>query len=228
MKINLLLTRLYLTTIFSFSCSFANPWFQSLETAQKDVMIMAPGLFSSKLIRQFSRQSHVRFRLIINPEYLGYPDLIVDELPSNVSLKIVDSGGLIPHSMAVIDSKLLLFGGHLISDEENLQFEPLIIEDPVQILKISAQFNSLWDQIVSEDSAELIAQHKKTIREATSVTNSEPPAKQIRYVASKNSKIFHAEGSPTAIRIKPANRVYFDSWTEATASGRTPSKKLAK
>ena len=45
-----------------------------------------------------------------------------------------------------------------------------------------------------------------------------------KYVASRNSKVFHKAGCPLAARIKPKNMVGFRSRQEAVRSGRRPCK----
>lgn len=46
-----------------------------------------------------------------------------------------------------------------------------------------------------------------------------------KYVASKNSKVFHYPGCSSAKRIKPENLIGYRSWTEATKAGRRPCKR---
>jgi len=46
-----------------------------------------------------------------------------------------------------------------------------------------------------------------------------------KYVASKNSRVFHYIWCPYAQKIKPSNRVYFKTREEAIRSGRRPCKK---
>ena len=53
---------------------------------------------------------------------------------------------------------------------------------------------------------------------ATSVSNTAP------FVGSRSSKIFHRAGCSHAARIKPENRVYFDTTEQALRQGRTPCK----
>ena len=228
MKKNLVLSliRLFVVYHFTFYCSFANTWLKSIENAKSDVLIMAPGLYSAKLHRQFAEQPSIEFKVLVNPEILGNPEIIIGRLPSNVSVRVVDTDGLIPHCIVLIDSKLLLFGGDAINDERNLNFEPMSSLEPKMIESFQQKFKIIWNQVDVNWSTQLIAEHLTALQEATIVTTN--IEYQLKYVASKNSKIFHGEGSPIVKRIKPENRVYFESWSEAIASGRKPSRQLNK
>ena len=231
MRRNLVLSiiRLFVVYHITFYCNFANTWLKSIENAKNDVLIMAPGLYSSKLNRQFAKQSSIEFKVLINPEFLGNPEIIIGTLPSNVSVRVVDTNGLIPHCIALIDSKLLLFGGDAINDEQNLNFEPMSSLEPQIIENFQQKFKVMWNQVDLNLSNQLVAQHRTTLQESTIVvTSAELSENEIKYVASKNSQIFHEEGSPILNRIKPENRVYFESWSDAIASGRKPSRRLDK
>lgn len=51
-----------------------------------------------------------------------------------------------------------------------------------------------------------------------------PIVAEHRYVASKNSKVFHKLDCSSANRIKPKNRIFYNSRSEAIQSGRRPCK----
>jgi hypothetical protein len=52
-----------------------------------------------------------------------------------------------------------------------------------------------------------------------------PPTAEYKYVASKNSKVFHKPDCPWAQKIKPANLVTFSTREQAIAAGKRPCKQ---
>lgn len=53
-----------------------------------------------------------------------------------------------------------------------------------------------------------------------------PPPATFKFVASKNSKVYHPIGSSSANRISVKNRIYFTSKEEAKAKGFEPGKDV--
>tara|TARA_B100000674_G_C37742732_1_gene869681 strand:+ start:204 stop:767 length:564 start_codon:yes stop_codon:yes gene_type:complete len=185
---------------------------------------MAPGLYSIKLIRQFEIDPKIEYQIIINPDSLHKPKLIIGNLPNNVSLRALKSRGLIPHSMMLVDSRKLLFGGSELSDDDKLEFEPILITELSRIQKYKKRFESLWNSIDEAKNSDILKKHSSALQKnAISVSAYEYDN---QYVASRKSKIFHKHDSPVIKRIKPRNRIYFSSWQEAVKSGRQPAKKM--
>ena len=204
--------------------TLANQWIDLIKTAKHEVKIMAPGLYSSKLIRYFESHPEIKFEIIINPESLHQPKLIIGNLPNNVSLRILDTPDLIPHNIVLLDSQKLLFGGSKLSDKSTLEFAPILINDKTEIQNQTIRFNTVWDSIDVIKSSSSLVEHINTLQEKTiSISISQYDN---QYVASRKSKIFHKNESPIIKRIKPHNRVYFNSWKEAVESGRKPSKHI--
>ena len=75
--LNLLVAKGLLPTILFVSSAVANPWMQAIQAAKHEVKIMAPGLYSVKLIRQFEIDPKIQYKIIINPDSLHKPKLII-------------------------------------------------------------------------------------------------------------------------------------------------------
>ena len=222
--LNLLVAKGLLTTLLFVSSTIANPWIQAIQAAKHEVKIMAPGLYSIKLIRQFEIDPKIEYQIIINPDSLHKPKLIIGNLPNNVSLRALKSRGLIPHSMMLVDSRKLLFGGSELSDDDKLEFEPILITELSRIQKYKKKFESLWNSIDEVKNSDVLKKHSTALQKNTISVSAYEYDNQ--YVASRKSKIFHKYDSSVSKRIKPRNRVYFSSWQEAVESGRQPAKKM--
>ena len=206
--------------------NLANSWIDTLQTAKRKVQIMAPGLYSSKLIRHFETNPEIKFEIIINPESLHQPNLIIGNLPNNVSLRVLKTPDLIPHCIILLDSEKFLFGGSRLDDQKTLEFHPILVRDEKKIQNHSNKFKTLWNSIDEVKSASKIWEHSNILNDKTISVSVNQYAQQ--YVASRKSKIFHNSESFIAKRIKPENRIYFNSWQEAIESGRKPSKQTTK
>ena len=219
----LLIVRGLLPTILLISSALANPWMRAVKAAKHEVKIISPGLYSVRLIRQFETNPKIQYQIIINPDSLNNPRLIIEDLPANVSLKILESPSYIPHSIMLVDSCKLLFGGSQPSDDDKLNFVPILITDDEKIEKYEQKFDKLWNSIDKLKSMSALEEHRNTVKKNTVSVSSYQDVNQ--YVASRKSKIFHKLGSPISKRIKPHNLIHFKSWEEAIDSGRQPAKK---
>ena len=63
--LNLLVAKGLLPTLLFVSSAIANPWMQAIQAAKHEVKIMAPGLYSVKLIRQFEIDPKIQYKIII-------------------------------------------------------------------------------------------------------------------------------------------------------------------
>ena len=220
--LNLSVARALFCILLFTSYTLANYWIDAIQTAKNKVTIMAPGLFSAKLIRHFETNPKIKYEIIINPESLHQPKLIIGNLPDNVSLRVLKTPYLIPHCIILIDSKKLLFGGSRLDDDKTLRFEPILIKDEDEVQKQRKKFKELWNSIDAVKNASRLSEHSNTLQNKTISVYSD----QYEFVASRKSKVFHKYESPIAKRIKPHNRIYFNSWQEALESGRKPSKQI--
>ena len=75
--LNLLVAKGLLPTLLFVSSAIANPWMQAIQAAKHEVKIMAPGLYSVKLIRQLEIDPKIQYQIIINPDSLHKPKLII-------------------------------------------------------------------------------------------------------------------------------------------------------
>ena len=207
------------------SSTFANSWIDAIQTAKHEVKIMAPGLYSAKIIRHFETNPKIKYEIIINPESLHQPKLIIGNLPNNVSLRVLKTPYFIPHCIVLIDSNKLLFGGSNMDDDITLEFDPILVKDDNEIKKQGDKFKALWNSIDLASNSSSLLTHSKFLKRKTISVSSQKHVYQ--FVASRKSKIFHEYQSPITKRIKPKNRIYFFSWQEAVNSGRKPAKKMA-
>ncbi len=94
-----------------------------------------------------------------------------------------------------------------------------------ELWKISSQMQAVSEKDLSAAIIEETLRQAEAFTLAYSAANQAKVDKQVRYVASKNSKIFHKPDCAWAKRISPENLVGFATREQAVKAGKRPCKR---
>ena len=203
----------------------------AIEAAEARIDWLTPGIFSVREIKALNHKSRqgVKIRLISDTSYLYDSSNFIGNLAPKISLRIVDKKHHIPHSILIIDHKTAYFGGDLPGQSKYFQISPRVVQAPSEVETLTGLIQQYWLK-TSEKGSRILLKKSRFEHDIDLISSNGKPAplpqvsdrkaQNSRFVASKNSKVYHKIDSPSVKRIKTANRIYFASENAASKSGR--------
>lgn len=139
-----------------------------------------------------------------------------------IDIKLVGGSGIMHNKFCIIDDFTTITGSYNWTARADLENdENVLIIKSAQIAKTyKEQFNRFWDGTYTDSCA----YKDKDRLEKIPVLPIPKPSYKGKYVGSKNSNRFHRPDCKWAKRIKPDNRVWFDTREKALKAGYSPCK----
>jgi hypothetical protein len=202
--------------------------------ANNSIEIITPGFFSihlSKTLKNLSSKG-VHIRILLDSSNLDDPTNSIGTLKDNISVRILEESRLIPLTLIIIDRTRVLMGGDHFNDSEQSNFRPLKISDPKTVKSYVDQLQKLWSEgdpvytLKVLRAIEFDAEIDTISTRQIDVGYPRSTQSTGNFVASVHSKIYHRANSRSAKKIKPQNRIYFKSESEARKSNRSRAKNF--
>jgi hypothetical protein len=211
---------------------------QIFRQAQYRIDILTPGFFSirlSKLLKTLKSKG-ILIRILTDVTFMMDPENSILELHQALPLRILDEVRRIPHNLILVDHSRLYLGGAYFSDEPNNGFEPTVIQDRIRLKKAAELFQTYWTQSSLKKTLKLVRETEFHLENETTRTSglikksqgasSTHQVQNRGYIASGRSKVYHRASSTAGQRIKPENRIYFQTEEDARKTNRRRAKNF--
>ncbi len=187
---------------------------KEIDAAKTDILVQAYS-FTSVPIAKALVESHkrgVKVQVILDKSQRGEKYSSADFVQHAGIPTFIDAKHAIAHNkVMVIDAKTVLTGSFNFTKaaEENNAENLLVIRSP----ELAAKYADNWKSHL--DHSEKYEGKEKGYSETADSSSG-------RFIASKNSQLFHAAGCKFAAKISEKNLVHFDTRDEAIQAGKKP------